>query len=37
MVHYIPLKKDFSNFEEVMRMYRDESLRRELTENCYRD
>jgi len=37
MVHYIPLKKDFSNFEEVLRMYRDESIRRELTENAHRD
>ena len=37
MVHYIPLKKDFSNFDEVIRLYRDEEFRRELTENCYRD
>jgi len=37
MVHYIPLKKDFSNFEEVLRRYRDESIRRELTENAHRD
>jgi cell division protein FtsB len=37
MVHYIPLRKDFSNFEEVMRLYGDGELRRELTENCYRD
>jgi hypothetical protein len=37
MVHYIPLKKDFSNFDEVIGMYRDESIRRELTENAYRD
>jgi len=37
MVHYIPLKKDFSNFDDVIRMYRDESFRRELTENAYRD
>jgi hypothetical protein len=37
MVHYIPLKKDFSNFDEVIAMYRDESLRRELTDNAYRD
>ena len=37
MVHYIPLRKDFSNIEEVIRLYRDEGIRRELTENCYRD
>jgi len=37
MVHYIPLKKDFSNFDQVIAMYRDESLRRELTNNAYRD
>ncbi len=37
MVHYIPLKKDFSNFDDVLRMFRDESLRKELTENTYRD
>ena len=37
MVHYVPLKKDFSNFDEVMRLYGDEGLRRELTENCHRD
>ena len=37
MVHYIPLKKDFSNFEEVIRMFKDQKLRSELTENAYRD
>ena len=37
MVHYIPLKKDFSNFDEVMKMCRDEGLRRSLTDNAYRD
>lgn len=37
MVHYIPLKKDFSNFDDVIRMFRDQALRRELTENAYRD
>jgi hypothetical protein len=37
MEHYIPLKKDFSNFDEVLRLYRDRKVRRELTENCYRD
>lgn len=37
MVHYIPLKKDFSNFDEVIRMFKNESLRHALTENAYRD
>jgi hypothetical protein len=36
-IHYIPLKKDFSNFEEVIRQFKDEGLRSELTENTYRD
>lgn len=37
MVHYIPLKKDWSNFDDVIRMFKDERLRHELTENAYRD
>jgi hypothetical protein len=37
MVHYIPLKKDFSNLDEVVRLFKDEGFRRELTENAYRD
>ena len=37
MVHYIPLKKDFSNFDEVIRMFNDKALRRELTVNAYGD
>jgi hypothetical protein len=37
MTHYIPLRKDFSNFDEVVRLFRDADLRRELTENAYRD
>jgi hypothetical protein len=37
MVHYIPLKKDFSNFEEVIRMFKDQKVRSKLTENAYRD
>ena len=37
MVHYIPLKKDFSNFDEVMRLFRNEQFRQQITENCYRD
>jgi hypothetical protein len=37
MVHYIPLQKDFSNFDEVIALYRDESFRRQLTDNAHRD
>lgn len=37
MVHYIPLKKDFSNFDEVIRLFQDPSLRKKLTENAYND
>ena len=37
MVHYIPLRKDFSNFDEVMRRLRDPEERRTLTENAHRD
>ncbi len=35
MIHYIPLKKDWSNFDEVIRLLKDASVRRELTENAY--
>jgi hypothetical protein len=37
MVHFIPLKKDFSNFDEVIRLMRDDEVRQRLTENAYRD
>jgi hypothetical protein len=37
MVHFIPLKKDYTNFEEVICMFKDISLRQKLTENAYRD
>lgn len=37
MIHYIPLKKDFSNFEDVIRMFNDKFFIRELTENAYKD
>jgi hypothetical protein len=37
MVHYLPLAKDFSNWDEVVRLFRDPEVRRELTENAYRD
>ena len=37
MEHYIPLRKDFSNFDEVLERFRDPEVRRELTENAHRD
>ena len=37
MTHYIPLKKDFSNFDEVIKMFKDKDLRKELAENAYID
>ncbi len=37
MVHYIPLKKDFSNIDEVIRHLGIPEVRGELTENAYRD
>lgn len=37
MVHYIPLKKDFSNFDEVIRIFKDSHWRRKLTDNAYND
>ena len=37
MVHYIPLKKDFSNFDEVVRLFESVEVRKELTENAYHD
>ena len=37
MRHYIPLRKDFSNFDDVVAALRDDALRRELTDNAHRD
>ena len=37
MVHYLPLMKDFSNFEEVVTQLRDDGLRREIADNAHRD
>lgn len=37
MQHYIPIKKDFSNIEEVLKMAKEDKLRREIVENAYRD
>jgi hypothetical protein len=37
MVHYIPLRKDYSNLEQVLDLFRDPEVRREITENAHRD
>jgi hypothetical protein len=37
MVHYLPLKKDFSNVDDVLRQFRDPDVRRRLTDNAHRD
>lgn len=36
-VHYLPLKKDFSNIEEIMKASKDSSLCQEIIENAYHD
>jgi len=35
--HFVPLKKDFSNFEEVVAKIKDEGLRREIAATAYRE
>jgi hypothetical protein len=37
MVHYIPLRKDYSNIDEVLERMRDDDTRRELVANAKRD
>jgi hypothetical protein len=37
MTHYIPLRKDFSNLDEVITAFRSPRLRHELTGNAHRD
>ena len=37
MVHYVPLKKDFSNFVEVIRLLDDDVTRERIVENAHRD
>jgi hypothetical protein len=37
MVHYIPLKKDFSNFDDVLVAIRDAELRRRIVDRAYED
>lgn len=36
-VHYIPLRKDFSNLDEVLETFRDPEARRRIAENARRD
>jgi len=37
MLHYLPLKKDFSNFDQVVEWLGDSRLPGEITENAHRD
>ncbi len=37
MVHYVPLKKDFSNFDEVVAVIADPEARETIVENAHRD
>ena len=37
MHHYIPLKKDFSNFNDVLNIFNNSEERDRLTENAYKD
>jgi hypothetical protein len=37
MVHYIPLRKDFSNFDEVIAAFRDPSVRQRLADSAETD
>lgn len=36
-IHYIPLKKDFSNLEEVLELINDETMRRDMVERAFCD
>lgn len=37
MVHYLPLKKDFSNFDEIVGLFRDPDARRAVTDRAHTD
>jgi hypothetical protein len=37
MTHYIPLRKDFSNWDEAVARFRNPDVRRQLTERAYTD
>ena len=36
-VHFIPLRKDFSNFDDVISRFGDPAVRAQITENAHRD
>jgi hypothetical protein len=36
-VHYVPLKRDFSNLDQVLEIVKAETYREAITENAYRD
>ncbi len=36
-VHYLPLKRDFSNIEDILFLVKDENLRLQMIENCQKD
>ncbi|HWR67666.1 MAG TPA: hypothetical protein VN416_01465, partial [Desulfomonilia bacterium] len=36
-IHYIPLKKDFSNFHEVITAFSDPQRRRDISEQAHKD
>ena len=36
-IHYIELKKDFSNIKEVLKLIKDDKVRKKITENAYND
>ncbi len=37
MVHYIPLRKDFANFDEVISLFRDQRVVKKITDSAYDD
>lgn len=37
MIHYIPLKKDFSNLDEVLEIFQNSEKRNEIVENAYQE
>ncbi len=37
MIHYLPLRKDFSNLQEIVRLFRDPQVRERLTSRAYED
>ena len=37
MVHYLPLNKDLSNVDEIIRLFRDPDVRHALTDRAYKD